>query len=77
MPGYDEILVGYRARDPRAVWADHYGGRCVSCGNTVYFNDSAADILRGRDANGYDHDATIVCDWCWQVDRPSIEAAMV
>ena len=71
MPGYVEILVGYRARDPRAIFADHYGGRCVSCGNTVYFNDSACEILSGDD-----HDATIVCDWCYQVERHSIDDAM-
>lgn len=72
MPGFDELLVGYRARDPRAVYADKYGGRCVACGNTVYFNASAFPILSGDD-----HDPTIVCDWCYQVDRPSIEQAMV
>lgn len=71
MPGYDEILVGYRARDPRAIFADYYGGRCVSCGNTVYFNASAETILRGDD-----HDPTIVCDWCYQVERHAIDAAM-
>ena len=72
MPGIDEIIVGYRARDPRAVYADKYGGRCISCGNTVYFNASAFPVLAGGE-----HDAAIVCDWCWQAERASIETAMV
>ena len=72
MPGFDELIVGYRARDPRAVYADKYGGRCISCGNTVYFNHSAFEVLGGSD-----HDPSIVCDWCYQVEKESIEAAMV
>jgi hypothetical protein len=71
MPGFDELLVGYRARDPRAVYADKYGGRCIACGHTVYFNASAFDVLGGGD-----HDPSIVCDWCYQVERDSIDAAM-
>lgn len=73
MPGMDEIIVGYRFRDPRAAaFADKYGGRCISCGNTVYFNPSAFEILSGSD-----HDPAIVCDWCYQVERDSIDKAMV
>lgn len=72
MAGFPELLVGYRARDPRAVYADYLGGRCVSCGNTVYFNASAEPILAGDD-----HDPTIVCDWCYRIERSSIDQAMV
>lgn len=72
MAGYDEIIVGYRARDPRRVFADVYGGRCVDCGNQVWFNYSAVDVLAGGE-----HDATVVCDWCYQTNRHFIDAAMV
>lgn len=73
MPGFPEILVGYRARDPRrAAFADVYGGRCVDCGAQTWFNASAIEILAGAE-----HDATIVCDWCYQTNRAYIDAAMV
>ena len=68
----DELIVGYRARDPRRdAFADVYGGRCIGCGNQVWYNASAIPVLSGSD-----HDARIVCTWCWNTERMSIEDAM-
>lgn len=85
MPPFDEVIVGYRARDPMRPFADRYGGRCVSCGGMCWFNESAFQILRGRSVNPqadgtvivYDHDATIVCRTCYETERDFIDAAMV
>jgi len=72
VPGYDEIIVGYRERDPMRDFADKLGGRCVSCSNLVWFNASAFPVLGGDD-----HSPTIVCRTCYAIERDFIDAAQV
>ena len=62
MPGYSDLLVGYRERDPVRTQLNldtKYAGDCVSCGNRVYVTPSGFDILRRDDC-----DARLVCTFC-------------
>jgi hypothetical protein len=60
MPGYSDILVGYRESDEyRNITLMRYAGRCVSCGSRVHVVPSAFDILQREDC-----DARLICNVC-------------
>jgi hypothetical protein len=60
MPGYSDMIVGYRESGPqRNITLMRYAGRCVSCGCRVHVVPSAFDILQRDDC-----DAVLLCDVC-------------
>jgi hypothetical protein len=60
MPGYSDILVGYRESDEfRNITLMRYAGRCISCGARVHVVPSAFDILQRDDC-----DARLLCNVC-------------
>lgn len=60
MPGYSDLLVGYREGDPfRQETFTKYAGRCISCGNRTHVTPSGFEIL-SRD----DCDAKLICRQC-------------
>lgn len=62
MPGYSDLLMGYRESGPeRNVTLMRYAGRCVFCHVRVHVVPSGFDILQRSDC-----DARLVCNVCWQ-----------
>lgn len=60
MPGYSDILLGYRESDEyRNITLMRYAGRCVSCGSRVYVTPSGFDVLQRDDC-----DAVLLCTVC-------------
>lgn len=60
MPGYSDLLIGYREGDPRrGETFTKYAGRCVSCGCRTYVLPSGFEILQRDDC-----DARLLCFQC-------------
>ena len=62
-------------------WGGDWQGPSAATSSGLVIAQSAVAVSHTGDTNetilrGDDHDPTIVCDWCYQVERHAIDAAM-